>query len=137
MPPVKIGAVMRAGGVGRVVASRAAGFAINDFVYGTLGWQTYFQGKADHPAVQLEHREIGASKGGARDIDHLGLFGTSGMTAYFGMFDVGRLRDGDKVVVSGAAGSVGLVCLSLRGLHRCTVGWIWGLKVTSVCADPG
>lgn len=82
---------------------------VNDFVYGTLGWQTYFQGKPDHPAVQLEHRQIGGSSGG-RDVDHLGLFGSSGMTAYFGMFDVGRLKDGDRVVVSGAAGSVGLVC---------------------------
>jgi NADPH-dependent curcumin reductase CurA len=100
---------MRAGGVGRIVASKAQGFAINDFVYGMVGWQAYYQGKPDHPAVVLEHRQVGGSAG--RDIDHLGLFGTSGMTAYFGMFDVGRLKDGDRVVVSGAAGSVGLVCV--------------------------
>jgi NADPH-dependent curcumin reductase CurA len=44
-------------------------------------------------------------------MDHLGLFGASGMTAYFGMFDIGNLKDGDNVVISGAAGSVGLVRL--------------------------
>jgi len=44
-----------------------------------------------------------------KDIDHLGFLGVSGMTAYFGMFDVGRLKDGETVCVSGAAGSVGLV----------------------------
>lgn len=43
------------------------------------------------------------------DIDHLGLLGVSGMTAYFGMFDIGRLKDGETVCISGAAGSVGLV----------------------------
>lgn len=46
------------------------------------------------------------------DIDHLGLLGVSGMTAYFGMFDVGRLKDGETVCISGAAGSVGLVSAS-------------------------
>lgn len=44
-------------------------------------------------------------------MDHLGLFGASGMTAYFGMFDIGSLKDGDNVVISGAAGSVGLVSI--------------------------
>ena len=45
-------------------------------------------------------------------MDHLGLFGASGMTAYFGMFDIGGLKDGDNVVISGAAGSVGLVSIA-------------------------
>lgn len=44
-----------------------------------------------------------------RDVDHLGFLGVSGMTAYFGMFDVGKIKDGETVCVSGAAGSVGLV----------------------------
>lgn len=71
-------------------------------MFGTLGWQTYWQG----PSNKVEHRDIPR---GGKDVDHLGLFGASGMTAYFGMFDIGNLKDGDNVVISGAAGSVGLV----------------------------
>ena len=65
----------------------------------------------------MEHRTIPR---GGKDVDHLGLFGTSGMTAYFGMFDIGRLKDGDNVVISGAAGSVGLVRFPYDGCHSQT-----------------
>jgi NADPH-dependent curcumin reductase CurA len=114
MPPVAIGAVMRAGALGRVLSSRDKRFAPGDLVTGTMGWQTVWQGL---PSAKAADTEGGVAVGlqrvsvpqGGREIDHLGLYGTSGMTAYFGMFDVGRLRDGDRVVVSGAAGSVGLV----------------------------
>ncbi|ORY28051.1 hypothetical protein BCR39DRAFT_536430 [Naematelia encephala] len=115
MRPVEIGEVMRAGGIGRVVASRAKGFVENDLVFGTLGWQEYWLGPAKH----LEHRQ---TPRGGKDIDHLGLFGISGMTAYFGIFDIGRLKDGEKVVISGAAGSVGLIVTQIAIAHpKCTV----------------
>lgn len=102
IPPVQIGETMRAGGVGRVVASKADGFKTGDLVAGTLGWQDYCVTKGK----LLEKKETPAN---GRDVDFLGFLGVSGMTAYFGMFDVGRLKDGDVVCVSGAAGSVGLV----------------------------
>lgn len=102
LPPVQIGETMRASGLGRVVESKSPNFKAGDLVYGTFGWQEYWLGPGKH----LEHRE---TPRGAKDIDHLGLLGVSGMTAYFGIFDVGRLKDGETVVISGAAGSVGLV----------------------------
>jgi len=91
-------------------------------VYGTLGWQEYWVG----PATKLERRTT--PKGG-RDVDHLGLFGVSGMTAYFGMFDIGRIKNGDNVVVSGAAGSVGLIATQIALAYpKC--------RVTAIAGSP-
>ncbi len=59
--------------------------------------------------VETEAAADSSTPDGMEDIDHLGLLGVSGMTAYFGMFDIGRLKDGETVCISGAAGSVGLV----------------------------
>src|SRR3954447_8555215 len=99
--PVGIGDVMRAGGVGTVVASRRDGFADGDHVTGILGAQEYAT----------------ADGGGMQKIDpslaplpsYLGALGMPGMTAYFGVLDVGALEEGDTVVISGAAGAVGSV----------------------------
>lgn len=102
LPPVQIGETMRASGLGRVVKSNSPDYQPGDLAYGTFGWQEYWQG----PTKQIEPRH---TPKGAQDVDHLGLLGVSGMTAYFGIFDVGRLKDGETVVISGAAGSVGLV----------------------------
>jgi NADPH-dependent curcumin reductase len=101
MPPVKIGAVMRAGGLGRVVASGDDRFAVGDYVAGTVGAQEYALLKGDHlvkvdPAI-------------APLTTHVGALGMTGMTAYFGLLEVGALKEGDTVVVSGAAGAVGSV----------------------------
>jgi NADPH-dependent curcumin reductase len=101
IPPVGIGEVMRAGGVARVIASKAAGFAVGDSVYGTLGIQEYAVCKAK----------------GLTKVDpklaplpvYLSTLGMPGMTAYFGLLDVGQPKSGETVVVSGAAGAVGAV----------------------------
>ncbi|EIW66268.1 hypothetical protein TREMEDRAFT_70194 [Tremella mesenterica DSM 1558] len=115
IPPVQVGAVMRAAGIGRVVTSKADGFSEGDLVFGELGWQEYWQGSSK----SVKRREIPQ---GGRDIDHLGLLGVSGLTAYFGMFDIGRLRDGDTVLISAAAGSVGLIATQIALAHlRCKV----------------
>ncbi|GMK56318.1 hypothetical protein CspeluHIS016_0301580 [Cutaneotrichosporon spelunceum] len=115
IPPVQIGEVMRAGGLGRVVQSRSDLYKAGDLVHGLLGWQEYWVG----PASALEPRH---TPEGMEDIDHLGLLGVSGMTAYFGMLDVGRLKDGETVCISGAAGSVGLIATQIALAHkRCKV----------------
>src|SRR6202043_3191535 len=99
--PVEIGAIMRAAGVGRVLASEHPEFAPGEHVYGTFGVQEY---------------ALSDGKGGmkiapslASAPTYLGTLGLSGMTAYFGLLDVGKMKEGDTVVVSGAAGAVGSV----------------------------
>ena len=97
--PVRLGDVMRAGGVGRVVASAHPGFSEGDVVTGGLNVQEY----ATLPAGALKKLEsLPVALPAA-----LNVLGMPGMTAYFGLLDVGALKTGDTVVVSGAAGAVG------------------------------
>jgi hypothetical protein len=102
VPPVGIGEVMRAGGIGRVTASRHGGFAEGDVVRGMFGVQEH--AVSDGAGVD----KITASDG-ASFATHLGVLGMTGMTAYFGLLDVARVQPGDTVLVSGAAGAVGSV----------------------------
>ncbi len=99
--PVEIGAVMRAGAIGRVIASEHTAFAEGDYVHGTFGVQEY--------AASDGREVIRIDPSVASLPDHLGALGLTGLTAYFGLLDVGRPSEGDTVVVSGAAGAVGSV----------------------------
>ncbi len=99
--PVEIGAVMRAGGVGTVTASRHPGFAEGEHVTGLLGIQEY--ALCDGNGVNKIDPSLVALP------TYLGALGIPGMTAYFGMLDVGKVQAGDTVLVSGAAGAVGSV----------------------------
>src|SRR5580704_15944402 len=101
VPPVEIGAVMRAGAVGRVTASAHPGFAVGDDVYGVFGVQEY--ATSDGPGVITIDTSL------APPSTYLGALGMTGLTAYFGLLDTGKLQAGDTVVVSGAAGAVGSV----------------------------
>lgn len=99
--PVGIGEVMRAGTVGEIVASNNAGFAVGEYVSGMLGIQQYGLSngsdltKVDPNLAPLEN--------------YLGGIGMPGLTAYFGLLDVGAMQDGETVLVSGAAGAVGSI----------------------------
>ncbi len=101
VPPVGIGEVMRAGGIGRVTASRHDGFAEGDVVRGMFGVQEH----AVSDGGGVDRLELSR----ASEATHLGVLGMTGMTAYFGLLDVGRVQPGDTVLVSGAAGAVGSV----------------------------
>jgi len=101
VPPVDIGAVMRAGGIGRVTASEHPEFAVGDYVYGAFGVQEY--------CVSDGRDVLKLDTSLAEPTMYLGVLGTTGLTAYFGLLDTGRLKEGDTVVVSGAAGAVGSV----------------------------
>ena len=104
VPPVAIGEVMRATGVGQVVASRHPGFASGDLVLGTLGWQEHVtMTPGDGPLDLLERLpdDIGDPKLA------LNALGTTGLTAWVGMRLLGQPVDGDTVLVTAAAGSVG------------------------------
>ncbi|MEV8433295.1 NADP-dependent oxidoreductase [Streptomyces chartreusis] len=99
--PVELGEVMRAGAVGRVIESRHSGFAVGDHVSGSFGVQEYCVSNGrDVTKVDPEAAPLPT---------YLGTLGMSGLTAYFGLIDVGRPQPGQTVVVSGAAGAVGSV----------------------------
>ncbi len=101
LPPVGIGDVMRALGAGQVVASHHSDFPEGAYVTGTFGVQEYAESDGAGALV--------VDPGTVPLPTYLAVLGMTGMTAYFGLFDVGALREGDTVVVSGAAGAVGSV----------------------------
>ena len=124
IPPVGIGEVMRAGGIGRVVASKDPAFAVGDLVSGLLGVQEYCQAAAGRPGSRSaaedrpdarQHRRSGST-----------CCGMPGMTAYFGLMDVGQPKAGETVVVSGAAGAVGQTVGQLAKIKGCRVVGIAG-----------
>jgi NADPH-dependent curcumin reductase CurA len=121
--PVEIGEVMRAGGVGRVVASTHAGFRVGDLVSGALGVQEVAafdaKGAAKTGLVRIDPR-LGTVN------QWLNVLGMPGMTAYFGLLDVGEPKAGDTVVVSGAAGAVGQTVGQLAKVKGCRVVGIAG-----------
>ena len=118
VPPVAIGETMRAGGIGRVVQSAAPGLAAGDLVQGPFGWQT----AATLPAAQLTKLDL--SLGGP--LDWIGPLGATGITAYFGLKDVGRAKPGETVLVSAASGAVGQMVGQIARLDGCRVIGIAG-----------
>lgn len=120
MPPVEIGAVMRGLGIGRVEQSSNAKFKEGDYVSGLLGWQDYF--------VATEEQAGGLIK--LPDIPGLplevfgGAAGMTGLTAYYGLFEIGKPRKGETLVVSAAAGAVGSIAGQL--------GKLSGLRVVGI-----
>ena len=121
--PVELGAVMRAGGVGRVVASRNPAFAVGDIVYGTLGVQEY----ALVPQEEIKRTglvKIDLSLGTIGQ--WLNVLGMPGMTGYFGLMDIGEPKPGETVLVSGAAGAVGQTVGQLAKIKGCRAVGIAG-----------
>jgi NADPH-dependent curcumin reductase CurA len=126
--PVGIGEVMTGGTVGEVVASQHPGFKVGDIVEERLGWQEY-----------------GLSNGaGLRKIDPSlapistanGVLGMPGMTAYFGLFEVGQPKAGETVVVSAASGAVGQVVGQLAKIAGCrAVGIAGGARKCAFVKD--
>jgi len=98
---VEIGDVMRAAAVGRVLTSEHPAFEPGDHVYGVFGVQEY--------ALSDGRGVIKIDPSLAAPPTYLSALGLPGMTAYFGLLEVGRMQEGDTVVVSGAAGAVGSV----------------------------
>lgn len=105
------GVVMGGTGVARVVASRSPDYHEGDLVSGPTGWQEY---------AALPARELHRLDPSFTPADHLGALGVNGLTAYFGLFEIGRPRPGETVVVSAAAGSVGHIAgqlAKIAGAH--------------------
>lgn len=118
VPPVGIGEVMRAATVGRVLDSRSDRFAAGDHVSSWLGVQEYAVASAD--ALLKVDTELAPLP------THLGALGMPGMTAYFGLLDVGQPKEGETVLVSAAAGAVGSVVGQIAKLKGCRVVGIAG-----------
>jgi NADPH-dependent curcumin reductase CurA len=118
IPPVQVGEIMRAVGAARVVASRHPRFAEGDHVTGLFGVQRY--------AISNGKGVTKVDPAIAPLPVWLGALGLPGLTAYFGLHDVGRMKAGDTVVVSGAAGAVGSVAGQLAAIHGCRAVGIAG-----------
>jgi NADPH-dependent curcumin reductase CurA len=111
VPPVEIGEVMRALAVGRVVESRHPEFALGDDVSGIFGVQNYaVSNGADVNKIDTTL---------APATTYLATLGISGLTAYFGLLDIGRPEPGQTVLVSGAAGSVGNIVGQIAKIRGC------------------
>ena len=114
LPPIALGEVVRGAVLGQVTASNSDAYAPGDMVVGMAGWQDWTL--AGEGAHGMQVIPPGLEPGAV-----LNVFGVNGLTAYWGMLDVGRVQSGDIVVVSGAAGGVGSIAAQLAGLAGATV----------------
>jgi len=122
--PVAIGEVMRAGGIGKVIASKSPTFSVGDIISGGIGVQAYWVGAADDKAAGFYKVDPTA----APLTTYLNALGMPGMTAYFGLLEVGQPKSGETVVVSGAAGAVGQTVGQVAKQMGCRVVGIAGGK---------
>jgi len=127
--PVGIGEVMRSRGVGEVVASRHPDYPVGDNLVGWLGWQEFTLSDGTGIIRRVSERDIPLSAS-------LGILGMNGLTAYFGLLEVGEPNAGETVVVSTAAGSVGSAVGQIAKLRGCrTVGIAGGSEKVRLCRD--
>ena len=127
--PVGIGEVMRAFAAGTVVASRHPNYREGDTVMGMLGWQEYAISDGSTITRKVKENDLPLSLS-------LGVLGLNGVTAYFGLLDVGQPRPGDTVVVSTAAGAVGSAVGQIAKLMGCqTVGLTGGPIKSKLCRE--
>jgi NADPH-dependent curcumin reductase CurA len=116
--PFAVGEVISGGAVGEVVESRADGLKVGDIVAGMLPWQLYSVSKA----AQLHQIDPAL----APITTALGVLGMPGLTAYFGLLDIGKPKADETVVVSGAAGAVGTIVCQIARIKGCRVVGIAG-----------
>ena len=118
IPPFEVGQVIESGLVGKVVESRAPEFQAGDIVTGMLGWRLYNAAKA--AALRKVDPRV------APVTTALGVLGMPGLTAYVGLLDIGQPKEGETVVVSGAAGAVGTTVCQLAKIKGCRAVGIAG-----------
>ena len=127
--PVPLGGVMRAATLGRIVETRHPQWKVGDVVTGMFGWQAF-------AAVDVADIQVKVSEDGTPLSAWLGVLGTNGLTAYFGLLDAGQPKPGETVVVSTAAGAVGSCVGQIAKIKGCrTVGIAGGTTKTTLCRD--
>ena len=117
LPPIQIDEVIRSGGMGRVIESKNERFDEGDLVNGFMGWQTHLISDGKGFTKVPEVLPIPTM---------LNVLGLTGITAYFGLLDIGQPKEGDTVVVSGAAGATGSVVAQIAKIKGCNVIGIAG-----------
>jgi NADPH-dependent curcumin reductase CurA len=110
--PFKVGQVIQSGGVGEVVESKSPAFTKGDVVVGMFGWRLYDVAKANGLMKVFP---------GVPPTTALGVLGMPGLTAYFGLLDIGQPKESETVVVSGAAGAVGMTVCQIAKIKGCRV----------------
>src|SRR5665648_958117 len=116
--PFAVGKPIVGGGVSQVIESKAEGFKVGDFVLGMIPWQEEMV--IDAAGLQVVDVKIAPLS------YYLGILGMPGLTAYFGLLDIGKPQNGETVVVSGAAGAVGMVVGQIAKIQGCRVVGIAG-----------
>jgi len=119
MPPVKVGEIMRSLGSGIIVASNNANYKEGDYITGIVGWNEYFIGVPNVSFLSVVDKKIPIGV-------LMGPCGMTGLTAYYGLFEIGKPKAGDRVLVSGAAGSTGSMVCQLAKISGCHVTAIAG-----------
>jgi hypothetical protein len=119
LPAVALGEVMRGGAIGVIEQSRHPKFQEGDIVQGLLGWQQYALSDGTGLNVLPKNPAIPLTA-------YLGLFGHIGLTAYYGLLDVGKPKPGETLVVSAAAGAVGSIVGQIGKIKGCRVVGIVG-----------
>ena len=127
--PIEIGDVMRSFAVAEIVESRHPKFRVGERLVGMFGWQDWAAVGEKHVAWRVTGADVPLSA-------WLGVLGLNGITAYFGLLEVGRPKAGETVVVSTAAGSVGSCVGQIAKLQGCrAVGIAGGAEKTRLCLD--
>ena len=120
LPPVQIDEVVRSGGIGKIVESKNENFSEGDLVSGIVGWQTH------HIPSENDLKTMRKVPDVLPIPTMLNIFGSTGITAYFGLLDIGNPQPGETVVVSGAAGATGAMVCQIAKIKGCHVIGIAG-----------
>ena len=115
-PALPIGAPVESAGVGKVLASRNAKFKEGTLVWGGFGWQSHFV--TDGRGVQALDPDI--YRDDIKPTAAIGVFGIPGLTAFFGLFEIGKPKEGNVVLISSAAGTVGATAGQIAKILGCT-----------------
>jgi NADPH-dependent curcumin reductase CurA len=128
-PQIQIGETMRAFAVGEVIESKSPDYAVGERVMGIFGWQEYSAASEKNVMLRVPDLDVPLSA-------YLGVLGLNGLTAYFGLLEVGQPKPGDTVVVSTAAGAVGSAVGQIAKIKGCrTVGVAGGSEKVRQCIE--